>query len=336
MKGMKAVTNFDLNHYDIRSILESKMLPIGRGASKLLKMTEVDEVLQFKRKDNNNNQNFTALQLQLDTSTDQMVTEPIINRNDQYSMLDSLTSPTRIEASNIDIAGQNVPDNQNPSSSLFHVYQNHPEFQSNYIDSSYGLIGSSSAAALGFQIGRVSELDHSAEMIDPGSCFNGIWQVEDQYRQLSECSQALEDLELENFQSFEKQFDFQSNPSFQTVNGSQNHHDQLHKNPSFLHLLVDNGSVDGNLRYPSASYWRINDDQDDDHLGNNLTRATEAGKSSNMASIFGKEIQQQMETSEYDHDFRGFHLDNGDTNFQTLPQNPNYPFFPHRSVHSHI
>ncbi|PON58114.1 hypothetical protein PanWU01x14_168840 [Parasponia andersonii] len=320
MKGMKAVTNFDLNHYDIKSILESKMLPIGKGASKLLKMTEVDEVLKFKRKDNNN-QNFTALQLQLDTSTDQIVTEPIINRKD-HSMLDSLTSPTRIETSNIDIAGQNVLDNQNPSSSLFHVYQNHPEFQSNYIDSSYGLIGSS-AAALRFQIGRVSELDHSAEMTVPGSCFNGIWQVEDQYRQLSECSQALEDLELENFQSFENQFDFQSNPSFQTVNGSQNYHDQLHKNPSFLHLLVDNGSVDGSLRYPSASYWRINDDQDDDHL-DDLTRATEAGKSSNMASIFGKEIQ-QMETSEYDHDFRGFHLDNGDTNFQ----NPNYPFFPH-------
>lgn len=323
MKGVKAVTNFDLNHYDIRSILESQKLPIGKGASKLLKMTAVDDVLHFKRNNHDKQKVPPALQLRLDTKIDQIVPKPI--KPQEQSMLESPTSPTRTETgSNNDIIAHNVLDSQNPSSSLFHVHQDYyqPEVQNSDLNSSYGMIGSN-APALGFQMGRVSELHHSESLesiITDSGTSNGMLEGEDQYRYLSESSQALED--LEDFdQFFENQFGLQPNPSFQSVHASQNPNDHF-QNPSFLHLLANDGSVtDGDLGYPSASYWRI-----DDH--GNPKIATEAGNSSNMVNIFGKEIQ-EMETSDY-RDFLEFPLDHkSDKDFQNFLQNPSYSFFPH-------
>ncbi|XP_057982441.1 AP2-like ethylene-responsive transcription factor PLT1 [Malania oleifera] len=52
-KGMKAVTNFDLSHYDVKSILGSNTLPIGKGASRLLKKTSVNDVISRRRKGSN-------------------------------------------------------------------------------------------------------------------------------------------------------------------------------------------------------------------------------------------------------------------------------------------
>lgn len=72
MKGMKAVTNFDLNHYDIQSILESSKLPIGKGASKLLKKASVNDLLQKKK----NNGKHPILQLHILDSSDTSCTNP--------------------------------------------------------------------------------------------------------------------------------------------------------------------------------------------------------------------------------------------------------------------
>ncbi|XP_041023523.1 AP2-like ethylene-responsive transcription factor At1g16060 [Juglans microcarpa x Juglans regia] len=49
MKGLKAVTNFELSNYDVNGILACEKLPIGKGASKVLKKTSVDDFLLTKR-----------------------------------------------------------------------------------------------------------------------------------------------------------------------------------------------------------------------------------------------------------------------------------------------
>lgn len=65
---MHAITNFDLNHYDIRHILESSRLPIGKGASKRLRKNSFEEVLKLSKK--NIDKNFPAPEHQvLDTAT---------------------------------------------------------------------------------------------------------------------------------------------------------------------------------------------------------------------------------------------------------------------------
>lgn len=42
-RGLNAVTNFDMNRYDVKSILESSTLPIGGGAAKRLKEAQAIE-----------------------------------------------------------------------------------------------------------------------------------------------------------------------------------------------------------------------------------------------------------------------------------------------------
>ncbi|KAL8255577.1 hypothetical protein R6Q59_030644, partial [Mikania micrantha] len=42
-RGLSAVTNFDMNRYDVKSILESNTLPIGGGAAKRLKEAQAIE-----------------------------------------------------------------------------------------------------------------------------------------------------------------------------------------------------------------------------------------------------------------------------------------------------
>ncbi|KAF4363195.1 hypothetical protein F8388_020765 [Cannabis sativa] len=46
LKGLTAATNFDHNNYDLTRIFQSKFLPIGKGASKKLRMTNVDDLLR--------------------------------------------------------------------------------------------------------------------------------------------------------------------------------------------------------------------------------------------------------------------------------------------------
>ncbi|KAK8712078.1 hypothetical protein V6N13_147330 [Hibiscus sabdariffa] len=49
IKGENAVTNFDMNEYDLTTILKSSKLPIGKGASKLLMKSSIDDVIRKKR-----------------------------------------------------------------------------------------------------------------------------------------------------------------------------------------------------------------------------------------------------------------------------------------------
>ncbi|GAV88674.1 hypothetical protein CFOL_v3_32096 [Cephalotus follicularis] len=50
LKGLRAITNYDINQYDVKSILESAKLPIGKGASKLIKRASVDDVVQTEKR----------------------------------------------------------------------------------------------------------------------------------------------------------------------------------------------------------------------------------------------------------------------------------------------
>ncbi|PRQ44589.1 putative transcription factor AP2-EREBP family [Rosa chinensis] len=50
VKGPKAITNFDKSNYDVKQILESPKFLIDKGASKTLKRSSVDDVLQKRRK----------------------------------------------------------------------------------------------------------------------------------------------------------------------------------------------------------------------------------------------------------------------------------------------
>ncbi|XP_021907742.1 AP2-like ethylene-responsive transcription factor PLT1 [Carica papaya] len=49
LKGHKAVTNYDLNQYDIHGILRCPRIPIGRGASKKIRTCTVEEILSKRR-----------------------------------------------------------------------------------------------------------------------------------------------------------------------------------------------------------------------------------------------------------------------------------------------
>lgn len=46
MKGEKAFTNFDRSQYDVKSIFESPMIPIGKGASRMLRKLSAVDVLE--------------------------------------------------------------------------------------------------------------------------------------------------------------------------------------------------------------------------------------------------------------------------------------------------
>lgn len=64
VKGRKAITNFDINKYDVQQILDSSKFPIEKGASKTLRRTSVDDVLRKRRK----TRNIPLLKLNVDSS----------------------------------------------------------------------------------------------------------------------------------------------------------------------------------------------------------------------------------------------------------------------------
>lgn len=65
LKGKGAVTNFDLSNYEVKSILESEKLPIGKGASKFIRYNSVDDVVLKKR----NSENIATVCPQLGSSS---------------------------------------------------------------------------------------------------------------------------------------------------------------------------------------------------------------------------------------------------------------------------
>lgn len=52
-RGLNAVTNFEINRYDVRSIMESRNLPIGGGAKRLKDAEKADVALQMQRANDN-------------------------------------------------------------------------------------------------------------------------------------------------------------------------------------------------------------------------------------------------------------------------------------------
>ncbi|KAL5546201.1 hypothetical protein UlMin_005888 [Ulmus minor] len=51
LKGSQAITNFGLDKYDIKSIEQNEMIPVGQGASKSLQRIPAKEILKRKTKD---------------------------------------------------------------------------------------------------------------------------------------------------------------------------------------------------------------------------------------------------------------------------------------------
>lgn len=206
MKGLHAITNFDLNHYDIKYILESSKLPIGKGASKMLKMTAVEEVIQLSRKTWNNR--FPVLELQAQET-------PIISNLDHHDhqiIISDQPTPHPESQSFPSPATENAKkelDRQNPCSYL--------------ADSSPEMTGSSTF------VGGVSD-DHG----DDQSIINGIENLE------------LEDLQLFDQDRFylhqNPSFDQSLHHHDYQMQNPGNDQGQLQRNPSFLNLFTSAGS----------------------------------------------------------------------------------------------
>ncbi|CAB4286778.1 unnamed protein product [Prunus armeniaca] len=133
MKGTKAVTNFDLSRYDLNSIFNSAKLPIGKGASKKLRWSSVDDVLE-NRRSSDANQKIPILQLDEDYSTGisrlssttqpSSSFEPTIHQilpTPNNSNLNQYVSPFSLQ--NTDIQYNQLPQdfNVNPSSQVHDV-----------------------------------------------------------------------------------------------------------------------------------------------------------------------------------------------------------------------
>ncbi|GMI70978.1 hypothetical protein HRI_000767100 [Hibiscus trionum] len=108
LKGANAITNFDINEYDLKGILQSSKLPIGKGASKLLLKSSVDEVIRKKRN--------------------------VRHEEDDSGTLDPALLSMSFEDPNTNV--QNLchsnPDmNRMITSSLLYGLPNHEEFQTN-------------------------------------------------------------------------------------------------------------------------------------------------------------------------------------------------------------
>ncbi|VVA37199.1 PREDICTED: AP2 [Prunus dulcis] len=136
MKGTKAVTNFDLSQYDLNSIFNSAKLPIGKGASKKLRWSSVDDVLE-NRRSSGANEKIPILQLDEDYSTGisrlssttqpSSSFEPTIHQNQptpNNSNLNQYISPFSHHAlQNTDIQYNQLPQDfsVNPSSQVHDV-----------------------------------------------------------------------------------------------------------------------------------------------------------------------------------------------------------------------
>nr|XP_011468665.1 PREDICTED: AP2-like ethylene-responsive transcription factor PLT2 [Fragaria vesca subsp. vesca] len=63
--GWDAVTNFDISNYDVQDILDNPYIPIEKGASKFIRRTAADDILESRRTTNNG----TVSQQHVDSSS---------------------------------------------------------------------------------------------------------------------------------------------------------------------------------------------------------------------------------------------------------------------------
>ncbi|KAF4364253.1 hypothetical protein F8388_000205 [Cannabis sativa] len=116
LKGLTAATNFDHNNYDLTRIFQSKFLPIGKGASKKLRMTNVDDLLRrFKA----NNKKSSHKRKHTKKNKNKNNTKNKKHKlNNSSSSSSSLTSSTKKQnSSSSSSSSSSVPNysNQNPT-----------------------------------------------------------------------------------------------------------------------------------------------------------------------------------------------------------------------------
>ncbi|KAL5545561.1 hypothetical protein UlMin_005248 [Ulmus minor] len=139
VKGLNAITNFDIHNYDIKSIMQSEMIPVGEGASKSLQRIAAKEILKIKTKDVKKSR---ALKLQeqllavpTNQNTQNIVSPPPPNPSSPQVILDLQGADhEKIDAQNVlqFQEDQSLISNRNPSSPSLFLYTNEVQ---EYLDS---------------------------------------------------------------------------------------------------------------------------------------------------------------------------------------------------------
>ncbi|XP_021888482.1 AP2-like ethylene-responsive transcription factor PLT1 [Carica papaya] len=126
LEGRKAMTNYDLNQYNIQRILQCRMIPIGKGASKLIRTCTVEEILsdggkseKLERKD---------LEDTIPGDGDQSSNDRPFNDDPELGF-SSLGNSSPEECSKTSVRDQ--INRYDPDSSLFQSHQN-PNFHPGY------------------------------------------------------------------------------------------------------------------------------------------------------------------------------------------------------------
>lgn len=131
------MTNFDLGHYDVEGILKSPNIPIGKGASKFIRWTPADDILQSRRNtkivpvlqqvDSSGNPNLTTIAPPYILEPSQLLETPSNPNPEQQYICPSLNSNQNNDQIQINQFLQYYNNNPNGQN---HFYQN-PNFPIN-------------------------------------------------------------------------------------------------------------------------------------------------------------------------------------------------------------
>ncbi|KAM6592774.1 hypothetical protein CsatA_000477 [Cannabis sativa] len=127
LKGLTAATNFDHNNYDLTRIFQSKFLPIGKGASKKLRMTNVDDLLRRFKANNKKSSHKRKY-----TKKNKNNTKNKKQKLNNSSSSSSLTSSTKTQNSSSS-SSSSVPNYSNQNPTTFSLVNHQPiGFQSDH------------------------------------------------------------------------------------------------------------------------------------------------------------------------------------------------------------
>ncbi|KAE8037109.1 hypothetical protein FH972_009732 [Carpinus fangiana] len=127
-RGLNAVTNFDMNRYDVKSILESNTLPIGGGAAKRLKEAQA---IESSRKREEMIALGSGFQYGSSSSSSRLQAYPLMQQQQQP----------------FDQPQQTLLTLQNPEISHHHQYTQDPSFHQSYLQTQLHLHQQSAAAS---------------------------------------------------------------------------------------------------------------------------------------------------------------------------------------------
>ncbi|GMJ07099.1 PLETHORA 2 [Hibiscus trionum] len=143
-RGLNAVTNFDMNRYDVKAILESNTLPIGGGAAKRLKeaqalestrkreeMIALGSSFQYGSSSSSRLQGYPLMQATFDHQSQPLLTLQNHNTNSQYaqetSMFHQNYIQTQLQLHQQQSAGSYNLQQSGQSSQFYNSYiQNNP------------------------------------------------------------------------------------------------------------------------------------------------------------------------------------------------------------------